>query len=52
MLQTALFTNVSAPMAKQPTCTPWPPHVLVNHETASRAFGRYLAGQAPEPGMY
>jgi hypothetical protein len=24
MLQTALFTNVSAPMAKQPTCTPWP----------------------------
>lgn len=27
-------------------------HLVINHETASRAFGRYLAGQAPEPGMY
>jgi hypothetical protein len=27
-------------------------HLVINHETVSRAFGRYLAGQAPEPGMY
>lgn len=27
-------------------------HVVINHDTASRTFGRYLAGQALEPGLY
>lgn len=27
-------------------------HVVLNFETASRNFGRYLAGQEPEPGLY